>query len=622
MADGPSISVEELARAVISWSTMPPVCFRGSGDGRRAAAWRAPHALVLPALCAAACGFPQPPDVPDDDDGGGAVTVVSTEPAANAASVDPAIVIKVTFSTAIAGSVPRFTVTTPDGDVAGNVSISGAVLQFQPSSALAAGTPFSVAVDAVKDAAGNAATPLAFGFITRTTRCVKPGGGAGCFARPSEAVAAASAGDSIAIAEGEYADNLQIDKSIALLGGFSADFTRRDPATRSSTIRPSAAGTMSVPIIGFNGGAPAILDGLTISDGNNSDHGGGVRIDAGTVKIRNSVIARNNAFFTGGGLYIHGNAEVQLIGNRIEDNTVGGQDNCSGAGLTVETSTVTLRDNAIQRNRVLGNMGTGGGILLSGAVATLVNNKIETNHSADLGSVGGGGGLTQFTSTVTITGGTISRNDVGNTTGSGAALTLSGGTVRLDGVRIEGNSTGTNTGTGASAIQTTGTKLVIASSLIANNVGGSGAIIAGTGGATVIINSTIADNPKHGISVNSLLTVVNSAILRNAIGIEMGASAAATVIRTNAFDGNTTNAVNLTLDSSNRIGDPRIDASYHLLADSPLIDIGQTGPISTADFQAPPVDPPSKDLDGDGRSLMGRTTAAPDIGADELVPSP
>src|SRR5262249_5193797 len=83
---------------------------------------------VLGAVLATGCGFPRPQVLPAD--ASVAFAVVSTEPAAHAASVDPGTPIRVTFSTALGSSVPQFAVTTADGALAGSVSVDGAVLSF------------------------------------------------------------------------------------------------------------------------------------------------------------------------------------------------------------------------------------------------------------------------------------------------------------------------------------------------------------------------------------------------------------------------------------------------------------------------------------------------------------
>src|SRR6185295_532252 len=112
---------------------------------------------------------------------------------------------------------------------------------------------------------------------------------------------------------------------------------------------------------------------------------------------------------------------------------------------------------------------------------------------------------------------------------------------------------------------------------------------------------------------------VNSVILREPVGITVsGSPVPPLLVRTNALFANTANAAGMTLDASNMIVDPKLDATLHLIAGSPLIDAAMPGPTQTADAFSPPVELPTKDIDGDPR-ILG---AKPDIGADEFRPSP
>jgi hypothetical protein len=580
---------------------------------------------VIAAAAVAACSFPRPPDLPTSDAGGdagdpAAPTVVSSVPSPHTAGVDPTATIRVTFSRPLDAAVgAQFVVTAAGTAIQGTVTVDAAVLTFRASAALPSGTPLAVTVDGVADLAGHRlATPYAFDFTTKTTLCVNPTGINGCFALPSQAVTAAGNGDSIAIAGGDYVDNLAIDKTLHLLGGFDDAFALRDAAAHTTTIRPRAPPSMQIPILDITAGAP-LVDGVTLTGGNSNDHGGGMRINAGSPRIQNTVISTNTAFFTGGGIYIHGGPTVQLVGDTIENNTVGGQDNCSGAGVTIEDSTVTFIDDVITGNRVLGNMGSGGGVFISGGTVTFIHDHIDENHTGDIGTTGTGGGITSFDATVAITGGTLSRNDVGNTTGAGGAISVNGGQFRLDGVDLEGNSAGIQAGAGASAIDATSVPLVVASSIIAANHGGiAGISSSGTTsapGSAVLINCTIAGNDARGVTSATLLTIVNTAIVNEPVAINLtGSPLPATAITKNALFSNTTNASGVTLDASNLLVDPRFDSSLRLTAGSPLIDAGQAGAIQTADPTATPVAAPTIDIAGNPRTAG----AAPDIGADEF----
>lgn len=571
------------------------------------------------------CGFPRPPDVPGPGDDSTPPGIVATTPQPHAASVDPTTAIQVTFSEPIdVRSGPRFVVTAAGDDVQGTVTADGDTLTFHSTTPLPSGTPLTVTVDGVADVAGNQqAAPYTFDFTTKTTLCVKAGGGDGCFALPSEAVAASGSADSIAVAAGEYLDNILIDKTLNLLGGFDASFSIRDSSSSSNTttIRPQAPANMNIPIVDITT-ASVLLDGLTLTEGNTGEHGGAIRISGGTHRIQNNVLSGNTAFFLGGGIYIFGGATVQLNGNTIENNTVGGQDNCSGAGVAVENSTVLLRDNLITSNRVLGDLGAGGGVVLYGAVATFVNNHIDGNHAGGIGQVGNGGGVSSQNSKVTFAGGSISHNDVGNTTGAGGGLYVNMGEVRLDDVHIEGNTAGLQTAAGASGLHSIGAQLILASSIVASNISGTGGISVGPPGAAVIANCTIADNPGRGVATSTYLTVMNSAILREPVGIAVvGNPAPSVLVHTNALFSNTANVSGMTLDASNIVVDPRLDNNLHLTAGSPLIDAAQPGSVQSADPTAPPVEPPTTDIDGDPRVMGPKDThALPDIGADEFRP--
>lgn len=587
---------------------------------RRFATRRLSRWLALAVVSVAGCDFPRPEDVPDPGGMGNdttAPTVISANPAPHAAGVAATLTaISVTFSEPIdPASGAQFAVSSAGVDVAGTASVNGATLTFTPSAALPAGAPLAVTVDRVADLAGNRlAAAYSFAFTTKHSHCVKVGGGDDCYALPSQAVAAAGAGASIAIAAGNYVDNLALNTTVTLLGGFDATFTTRDPAANLTTIRPREPADANVPIVGVTGGA-LLLDGVTLTDGRtNGEHGGALRISGGTPRIHNSVIAGNQASFLGGGIYITGGATVQLIGNRIENNTLIGASS-SGAGVAIESSTVVFRDNVITGNRVSGMDTRGGGIVLYDTVATLVDNHIDDNHVGGNGEIGNGGGLASFRSTVTMTGGSLSFNDTGSTTGSGGGLYVDRGEVRLDGVRIEGNAAGPMAGAGGSGVHAITARLVVAGSIISANLGGSGGLVVGTQASAVVLNCTIADNPVRGIHTSSTLTVVNSVILREPVGITVtGSPAPSVLVKTNALFSNTANADGLTLDSTNLVGDPLVDTSFHLMAGSPLIDAGQAGPIQTADQFAPPVELPARDIDGDSRTLGAR----PDIGADEF----
>jgi hypothetical protein len=128
-----------------------------------------------------------------------------------------------------------------------------------------------------------------------TTLCVKPGGGSGCFATITLALAAASAGDTIRVAAGTYVETLLVDKNVTLKGGWNASFTQRDLTNFVSEIQPApATGTSVVSISGTFGNAAAstpTLDGLLITGGPGVNHGGAC---ASTTATHTSGTARSS----------------------------------------------------------------------------------------------------------------------------------------------------------------------------------------------------------------------------------------------------------------------------------------------------------------------------------------
>lgn len=179
-------------------------------------------------------------------------TVTATEPVAKAASVAGGVAITATFSEPMdAGSLSAdtFLVSADSVAVAGSVSLEGPIATFTPGSPLPTGTTYAARITTgAADEAGNAlAEAHEWAFTTETTACVKPEGGAGCHPTIAAAITASSAGDSIAVAGGTYEQNLIIDKTVVLLGGFSEDFAQRDIENLESCIEARTWGRRSSP---------------------------------------------------------------------------------------------------------------------------------------------------------------------------------------------------------------------------------------------------------------------------------------------------------------------------------------------------------------------------------------
>jgi hypothetical protein len=557
-------------------------------------------------------------------------TVTATDPTAKAASVAAGVAITATFSEAMdAGSLDdeTFVVSTEGELVAGSVSYDGLVATFTPDSPLPTATTYAATITTgATDAAGN---PLAgaheWAFTTDTTACVKPGGGDGCHPTIATAITAIDVGDSIAVAAGVYEQNVVIDRTVVLLGGFSEDFTRRDLEVLESRLVAAAMGTAVITINGTFGDTPAvapIIDGFIITGGRSTDHGGAVRANSSDVTLRDNHIIDNRGYFLGGGVYVQ-YGTPRLIRNVIEDNTVEGGTNSAGGGVLLElTTSGTMIDNIVVGNEAPEDLDSGGGIgVHSSTGLTLVNNRIESNRAGGLNLTAVGGGIAISTSEVRIVGGVIARNELGSN-GSGAGIYAFNSQVVLEGVLISDNAAGMVSGFGSGVMVEAGMtppfppSLVLGSTVVAGNRNGDAGVRSGLGNPMAIINCTFADNSIRGILAESPLTLANTIILAEPTGVEIFAGVEVVAANNDFFDVDTT-AVNFSLDASNLGVDPGLDESFHLSETSPLLDVAAGGPFTQAGTSAM-VELPGIDIDGEPRAMIGPSDARrADIGADE-----
>ncbi len=358
-------------------------------------------------------------------------SVTITSSAANPTNVSP-IPVTVTFSKIVTGFVSG-DVTLGNGSISG-FSGSGTTYTFNVTPAGNGAVTVDVAAGVAVDAASNgntAASQLSRTYDSRTERTVCA---LGCdYQTVQQGIDASGSGDTLRIAQGTYRQNILLNKSLNLSGGWNNTFT-------TQTADPGIT----------------ILNGDTDNDGVGEGSVLSITTSA-TVTIDNLTLFNGDAS-TGGGMNIapaSGLADISLSNCIISSNSAD-----DGAGIHASASGSATINLSIQNCLIIGNNATdsGGGIKATatgtGSVVTvnMVNNTL-TDNTATPGTAGGGIHATASSSgSVTIT----EKNDInwGNTDPNGPDVYSSastGGTalIRAQNSNI-GNGTYTNLGSNTS----------------------------------------------------------------------------------------------------------------------------------------------------------------------------
>jgi parallel beta-helix repeat protein len=150
---------------------------------------------------------------------------------------------------------------------------------------------------------------------------------------------------------------------------------------RNSTIADNDAQSAPGGIYFHSSGRLTILD-TTITGNKDTSRGGGalvIDVDGAVAVIRNSTIARN-ASPEVGGILVAANSTVDIERSAIVDNTAFDHDLFHGSGISAFRGTVTVRESTIARNV---NYGSGGaGLDIGGeASATVTSSTIVENEA-------------------------------------------------------------------------------------------------------------------------------------------------------------------------------------------------------------------------------------------------
>ncbi len=230
---------------------------------------------------------------------------------------------------------------------------------------------------------------------------------------------------------------------------------------------------------------------------------------------------------------------------------------------------------------------------------------------------GGGGGNHGGGISLRSSDATISNNVISGNTGYllGGGIWVQNGAPRIQYNRIQNNTASSGGGTVlGGGIELENTQASVVSNIIANNtlsgspVYGGGIDISG-GGPVTLANNTITNNNAQGVTTNATLTVFNSIITNQEIGISTTAPAVTVNSTYNIYFGNTLDNFGFTLGGTDMPGvDPQLTADFHLNAGSPAIDAGTH------------TKAPNRDIDRELRAMIGTSGFYKiDIGADEFT---
>jgi hypothetical protein len=379
-----------------------------------------------------------------------------------------------------------------------------------------------------------------------------------CHATVQEAVDAAVSGDDIRVATGVYTgvqnvpalntgnftatQVVVITKNVTIRGGYSGNFTARDPALYTTTLNAQGLGRVLV----ISGAIAPTVEGLRLTGGDAAglgggwsgwDAGGGVYIYQAPAAISGCVVYSNTASTgsggQGGGLCLLYSAAT-LEGNTIVSNTASIADTGYGGGLYIRSSNAALSGNTVQSNiastdgngfggglflwhdndaALSGNIvvsntasttgyGQGGGLYLRSSDAVLSSNIVQGNI-ASTGDWGQGGGLRLWYSDATLNGNTV-RGNIASTAndGSGGGLYISSSDAALEGNTVQDNIASTaNDGSGGGLYINSSDATLSGNTIISN---------------TATLSQT-ADGQGGGLRVFScnLLTLTNNLVVGN-----------------------------------------------------------------------------------------------------------
>ncbi len=260
-----------------------------------------------------------------------------------------------------------------------------------------------------------------------------------------DAVNSAADGDVIAVEGGITIDGpvTVLGREVEILGGYSSDFTSRDPMGNPTLIQ----GELNDAVLKFFGNVEnsTVVDGFKIQGGGGLSfagipytgyYGGGVQLNNVSPTLRNLEVTGNSVGSSsvhglGGGIMMN-NSHAVLENIHVHDNS-----GIYGAGIFMNNSTPTMTNCVIENNSLITdnmtNMPRGGGMHLYNSTATMTDCTVSGHADCE----NGGGIYCSDGSSLNMTGGAVSNNSAKI---SGGGIYHSGGNLNLHKVTVSGNS--------------------------------------------------------------------------------------------------------------------------------------------------------------------------------------
>jgi hypothetical protein len=373
-----------------------------------------------------------------------------------------------------------------------------------------------------------------------------------------------------------------VDKTLAIEGGYSDDFSIHDPVINRTVLDAQRQGS----VISATNVGDLWLHHLILTRGNGTGNcsngcGGGVyargtELRVGYCVISDSVAnASGSGWGWGGGIYANSGPFVHIWHSRIISNSAArpATANSDGDGIYVTGGMVRIESSEIVSNSAAASEGSGLALRNLDSL-DLLTNTIRHNHTTRAG----GGLFLSGSPDTRIVGNVIAANRADGYTGAGMWLIGVGG--EISGNRIQDNVGGPGIDVYSSS------PLTLANNLITGNA--SGLSILGNspnGSWALLANNTIADSGFYGIQgmYTTTLAITNTLVAGHDEGLRLREPFSGVVtIETSLF-------WNTSGDPSGAIqAAPLLDALYRPRPGSPALDAGTTLPWLSIDLRGRP----------------------------------